>query len=199
MMVIFIPTKKIWEFVFPFYIRTAVEAWDSSKAILRTVLESIENVENLKELRNCLENQTSKALREYIKEHGENARDISVDKVSTHAFKQMLNPKGLQKIEVVVHEFGKVLEKTGQETMSKYPATVYPQSLLPYPKEDIRNALQKAQRYTKDEKMKENMRTCEVFLDSFIDDEKANKRNSELLDNKEYQKAIKKHLDKNDK
>lgn len=180
-MLFFIPIKKFWEYIFPFYIRTAVEAWDSSKTILKIVLDSIEKVENLVELRDCLENQTSKALREYVKEQGEGARDISVGKVGVHALRQMLNPKGLQKIETIVHEFGKILEKTGQETMSKYPAAVYPQSLLPYSKEDIRKAIQEAQRYTSDEKIKEQMRTCEVFLDSFIDGEEANKKNFEML------------------
>src|SRR3989338_5846866 len=127
-----IPTKTIWEFIFPFYIRTAIEAWDSSKMILSIVLETIENAKDSGELKSTLESDTNKALREYIKEHGEKAREISVDKVGTHAIKQMLNPKELQKIETITHEYGKVLEKVGIETMQKYPAAVYPQSLLPY-------------------------------------------------------------------
>ena len=180
-MVLFISTKKFWEYIFPFYIRTAVEAWDSSKAILKIILDSIDKVKSLEELQSCLENQTSKALNEYVKEHGEGACDISVDKVGMHAIKQMLNPKGLQKIETIINEFGKILEKTAQEAMSKYPAGVYPKSLLPYPKEEIRKALQETQRYTNDEKMKELMRVGEVHLDNYIDDDEANKRNSELL------------------
>lgn len=190
-MVLFIPTKKIWEFVFPFYIRTSAEAWKSSKTILKIVLDSISDVQNLRELQHCLEIETSKLLRSYAKEHGEEARDISVDKVGIHALKQMLNPKDLQKTETIVHEYGKVQEKVSQEIMKKYPAVVFPKSLLPYSKEKIQKALEEALRYVNDEAMTENLKSCAVFLENFIDDEKANKRNSKLLDNKEYQKAIK--------
>ena len=104
-----IPTKTIWEFIFPFYIRTAIEAWDSSKVILSLVLGTIENIKDLEELKTVLESETNKVLREYIKEHGEEARDISVDKVGMQAIKQMLNPKELQKIETINHQYDKIL------------------------------------------------------------------------------------------
>lgn len=198
-MVLFIPTKKIWEFVFPFYIRTSAEAWESSKAILKIVLDSISDVQNLDELQHCLETGISESLQNYAKEHGQKARDISVDKVGTHALKQMLNPKDLQEPEIILHEYGKVQEKVAQEIMTKYPAVVFPKSLLPYHKEKIQKAIEESLRYVNDEKMAENLKSCAVFLENFIDDGEANKRNRELLENKEYQKAIKKHSDKNDK
>ena len=84
-----IPTKTIWEFIFPFYIRIAIEAWDSSKMILDIVLKTIENVKDLRELKTTLENETNKILREYVKKHGEEAREISADKVGMPAIKQM--------------------------------------------------------------------------------------------------------------
>ncbi|PKL72318.1 hypothetical protein CVV26_02020 [Candidatus Kuenenbacteria bacterium HGW-Kuenenbacteria-1] len=176
-----IPTKTIWEFVFPFYIRTAVEAWESSKIILNIILETIENVRGLEELKNVLENETSKALREYIKEHDEEARDISVDKVGMPAIKQILNPKSLQKTETIIHEYGKIIERVGLETMQKYPAVVYPQSLLPYPKEVIKKALEDGLWHIEDEKMRESIKFCLGSLVAFIDDDEANKRNSEML------------------
>jgi hypothetical protein len=194
-----VPTKTIWEFIFPFYIRTAVEAWDSSKMILSIVLDTIENAKDLGELKAVLENDTNKVLRDYTKEHGEKAREISVDKVGTHAIKQMLNPKALQKIETIIHEYGKVLERVGQETMGKYPAAVYPQSLLPFPKEVVEKALNDGLRYIEDEKMIVNIKNCLAFLIAFIDDEEANKRNSELLNNKGFQEAMARRLNKNDK
>lgn len=192
-MFLFIPTKKFWEFIFPFYIRTSAEAWKSSSDILEITLKSIKDVSDLEELKERLENSTSASLRAYIKNHSEEAKDISVDKVGTLAIKQMLEPKGLQKIENIVHKFGKVLEETSQQTMTKYPAVVYPESLLPYPKEVIRKALKNAQNYTDDENMKINLRSCEVSLDRFIDDKEANRKNSELLNSEEYQKALRKH------
>lgn len=194
-----IPTKTIWEFIFSFYIRTAIEAWDSSKMILSLVLETIGNVKDLDELKIVLESETNKVLREYIKEHGEEARNISVDKVGMHAIKQMLNPKELQKIETIVHEYGKVLERVGQETMQKYPAAVYPQLLLPYPKEVIEKALNDGLRYIEDEKMKANIKNCLAFLIAFIDDGEANRRNSELLNSKGFQEAIKRRLSEKNK
>ena len=157
-MVLFIPTRKIWEFVFPFYIRTAIEAWQSSKDILRIVLETIHGVKHLDQLKECLESATSKALREYTREHGEEARDISADKVGMLAMKQMLNQKDLQNAELIIHEYGKVLEKIGKETMQKYPCVVYPQSLLPYPKEVIQKALEDGLRYISDQTMRKNIR-----------------------------------------
>lgn len=180
-MFLFFPTKKIWEFVFPFYIRTAVEAWDSSKTLLKIVIQTIAQVQNLQELQSCLENQTSKVLREYVKEHGESARDVSFDKVGTLALKQMLNPKDLQEIETIVHQYGKTQEKVAQEIMTKYPAAVFPKSLLPYPKEKIQKALAESLRYVDDEQMAENIKSCAVFLEGFIEDEEANRRNGEML------------------
>lgn len=176
-----IPTKTLWEFIFPFYIRTAIEAWDSSKVILNIVLETMKNVKDLGELKSILESETSKALQGYIKEHGEDARDVSVNKVGIHALKQMLKARGLQTTENILHEFGKILEKTGQETMFKYPAGVYPQSLLPYPKEEIRKALYETKQFASDEKIKEQIKIGEALLDTFIDDEEAKKKNNELL------------------
>lgn len=193
-----IPTGMIWEFAFPFYIRTAVEAWESSKNILEIVLETIQGIENLAELKNRLENETSKALRNYIREHGEEARDISADKVGMIALKQMMNPKSLQKTEKIIHEYGKVLEKLGQETMQKYPALVFPESLLPYPKEVIKRALEESLRYYEDEKIRGSIKFSLGSLVAFIDDEEANKRNSELLNNKGFQEAVKKRLSKNE-
>lgn len=187
-----IPTKTIWEFAFPFYIRTATEAWESSKMILDIVLETIKDAENLENLKIVLENETSKALREYIKEHGEEARDISADKVGMIALKQMMNPKSLQKTEKIVHEYGKILEKLGQETMQKYPALVFPKSLLPYPKEVIKKALEESLRYYEDEKARGSIKFGLGSLVAFIDDDEANKRNGELLNSKGFQEAVKK-------
>src|SRR3990167_677129 len=82
-MVLFIPIKKIWEFIFPFYIRTSAEAWKSSKDILEITLESIKDISSLEELKRRLENSTRALLRDYIKDHGEEAKEISVDKVGS--------------------------------------------------------------------------------------------------------------------
>ena len=83
--------------------------------------------------------------------------------------------------------------------MQKYPAAVYPQSLLPYPKELIEKVLNDGLRYIEDEKMKVNIKNCLAFLVAFIDDEEANRRNSELLNSKGFQEAIKRRSSENNK
>lgn len=105
------------------------------------------------------------------------------------------------KIEDLVHKYGKVQEEVSKQTLTKYPAMVFPASLLPAQKSEVQKALNEAVEamkytdYTEDEKKKmiENLKSGLVFLDSFIEAEEANKRNLELLENKGWQEAIKKH------
>jgi hypothetical protein len=94
---------------------------------------------------------------------------------------QISNEEGLQNIETIVHEYGILQQKVAQEMKSKYPAAVFPESILPYPKEKIRKALENATYLTDDSQMIENLKTCLAFLEGFIDDEEANKKNASLL------------------
>ncbi len=64
-MIFIFPFKKIWEFKFPFLIRTSKEAWPRSKTILNIVLENIKDVENSNELLSILENNTSSSLKTF--------------------------------------------------------------------------------------------------------------------------------------
>jgi hypothetical protein len=179
-MTLSIPTRKIWEFIFPFYIRTALEPWETSESILKIVLHTIEDTTDIHSLKHVLETETSKTLREYVQQHGEKARYISVDKIGAPAFRQMLSEDLLQ-IETIIHQYGKVVGKVGQEAMEKYPAGVYPQSLLPYSKEVIQRALEDGLRYIEEERMRESIGVCLAILVAFVEDEDANKRNSDML------------------
>lgn len=193
-----IPTKKIWEFAFPFYIRTAVESWGSSKEILDIVLETIEGAENLQELKKHLYGDTSKALRNYVKEHGDEASDISTDKVGMLALKQISNPKSLRKIETIVHEYGKVMEKTAQEMPEKYPAAVFPQSLLPYSKETIKKSLESFIMHTEDEGKIATLKLALDWLAGFIGDKEASERNNKLLNSPQFIEALRKNRKKHE-
>lgn len=93
----------------------------------------------------------------------------------------MARQKNLAEIEKIVQAFGKVIEETSQEAMAKYPSIYYPISLLPYPKEKIREALNTAILHTEDEKMAEALKSTLVMLDWFVDDAEANKNNKEIL------------------
>lgn len=177
-----IPKKSFWEFIFPFYIRTSNEAWKSSGEILDLALNEIGDAKNLDEVKSLLDTRVNQALRDYVSSHGEEARDISVDKVGIHAIKKMLNPKELVRVETIVRKYGKVIEETHQQAMEKYPSMHFPISLLPYPKEKIRKALDMAIQQTSDEKMTENLKAVRAMLVSFIDDDLANKKNTELLE-----------------
>jgi len=137
--------------------------------------------------------------------------DISLDFVEELSRKYEIprSPKVTEKlahdqvtnIEDLVHKYGKVQEEVSKQMLNKYPAMVFPTSLLPAPKEKVRKAINEAIRameytnYTEDEKKKiiENLKAGLVFLDRFIKDEEAEKINSKLLNNKKYQDAIKKH------
>ncbi|MFA5169129.1 MAG: hypothetical protein WC420_00065 [Candidatus Paceibacterota bacterium] len=103
---------------------------------------------------------------------------------------KLLDSNDFEKTENIIHQYGKVLEKVGRETIKKYPAVVYPQSLLPYPKVVIEEALKDGLIYVEDEEMKENIKGCLGSLVAFIDDEEANIRNSKIL---KLKASIKKH------
>ena len=183
-MLLTFPRQKIWEYEFPFHIRTALAAWDSSKEVLSLTLEAIKGAKHLDELLLLLENDASKVLRDYVDRHGDEARQISVDKVGRHALRQMLKSamKESPDFVAIINEYGEVLERAGTEDAPKYPTAVYPQSLLPYPKEAIKEALETALCSTQDESMKESLKVDLVLLDAFVEDAEANRQNSAMLE-----------------
>jgi len=186
-----VPTKKLWEYIFPFYIRTSNEAWESSEQILRITIDSIKHVKTQAELMKALESDTNEVLKSYVRDHGEEARNLSVDKVGTPAMKKMLNPKDLIEIEKIVHAYGKVQEEVSQQLISKYPTMTFPESLLPHPKEKVEHALKEAVKYTDDHQMVENLKSCLVFLEGFIDDDEADKKNKDVLEKMRARKSKK--------
>ncbi len=178
----FFPIKELWDYVFPFYIRTASEAWNSSKEVLQEVLSAITEVKNLEELIIALHNIANETLREWVMEHGESAQVESIDKVGRFALKPMLGQKEYREIEKIVQEYGKVQEEVAQQILAHYPSMHFPESLLPYPKKKIQWALAEAVKYTDDDKMIENIKSCAAFLEGFVPDDEASEKNAKLLD-----------------
>lgn len=160
-------TKKIWEFEFPY----SVEAGTLDE-ILQTAAEPVKEADSVKDLRVLLKYNAAGALRAYFA--GRNPEAAA----SGASPQKALSPKEFQAMEAVVKSYARVLERVGQETMEKYQAGFYPISYLPYPKEKIRNALKLAIDHSTDPKMTENLKGCEKFLDHFIDDATARKRNA---------------------
>ena len=89
----------------------------------------------------------------------------------------------------IISKYGKVVENIGIE---KYPAAVFPLSLLPYPKETIKTALELFLLYSENENQKETIKAGLDWLDGFIDDTEANKRNDKIFKNTDFIKALRK-------
>ncbi|MBE0446896.1 MAG: hypothetical protein IBX64_02120 [Actinobacteria bacterium] len=84
----FIPTKTLWEFQFPFYIRTAVKAWELSEEILDSVLASVEHCSNLNELVSQLSQGTAQLLNKYATDNEVRAYQVGIEKLGPYAAKK---------------------------------------------------------------------------------------------------------------
>lgn len=95
--------------------------------------------------------------------------------------------------EKIVNAFGKTLEEVQKRRFTDYPLK-FPQSLLPYPKEKIKDALIISQKIFEiiNGKLDKDLSAGLIFLEDFIDDQEAYKINSRLLKRKEYWEALKK-------
>jgi len=99
--------------------------------------------------------------------------------------------KDFEEVKTVVSEYGKIMEKAGLDLMIKYPAGVFPESILPFPKEKIVESIKTYILNTNDEKVIESLGNGLVWIDNFINDKEANERNRKLLENKEFMEALK--------
>jgi hypothetical protein len=81
----------------------------------------------------------------------------------------------------LLYDFGGLLERVGSMVKEKYPAMVFPISLLPAPKIEIQLALARdLERFSGDERQQGMIRACLMLLDNFIADEKANEFNARV-------------------
>lgn len=174
------PTKQIWQFSFPFYIRTISEAWDSSKEILDIILKAIQNIQSFDQVSHCLEISVSNLLQNYIEINGNKAKNTSIEKVGKLAIKKIVDRSLLSNAEEIMRQYGKVQEEVANDMITKYSDMVFPESLLPYPKQKIHDALNVVLQYTEDEKLRENIEYSISFLQKFIDDQGANERNAQM-------------------
>ena len=94
-------------------------------------------------------------------------------------------------IEKIVHDFGKIQEEVGKRIPTHYPSLKYPNSLLPYKKDNILAAFEKAIEIKRDDlKTVELLRSGLVFLDGFVDDQEAYNSNHQLLGRAGYWEAV---------
>lgn len=166
----FIPTAKIWEFKFPFYIRTVGEAWDIAKEILDLVIKSIEGCKTVEDLKQRLSRETTILLNKYIEENQVRAYQIGIEKLGSFAAKKYLQSSQWMKDTLaipgetmdIIGDFGKVIEDFPKGKIYR------PISILPHPKENIENALNTALGIAKDEQMIKHLKGGKVALRTFI-------------------------------
>lgn len=83
-----IPTKVIWEFKFPFYIRTTTEGWNTSKEVIDLILDSISDCRTTGQLAEKLTVLRGE-LRNYVERNEERAMTLAFNKVGELAFKKL--------------------------------------------------------------------------------------------------------------
>lgn len=182
-----IPTKIIWEFRFPFYIRTVGEAWEIAKEVLNLVLESIDDCKTIEELEQKLEGETTALLNDYIWDNEERAYQIGIEKLGSFAAKKYIksSPKLKDAVTIpsdamdIIGDYGKVLEDLPK--FEESGSFFHPISKLPYPKEKIEGALETALKVAKDEKIVEHLKVARTALKTFIPDDEVEKANQGLL------------------
>ena len=81
-------SKQLWEYQFPFYIRTAIEAWDTSKEVLEIVLNAADGSNNSSELEQSLP-KINKLLDAYIENNKDRAWSVAINKLGKYAFKKL--------------------------------------------------------------------------------------------------------------
>lgn len=90
----------------------------------------------------------------------------------------------------IIQEYAKTMGRAIEQKASLYPAFKFPESLLPYKKEDIKKAINYAIQNTTDKKDRDYLEGIEFFLILFIEDEKANAENIKRRNIRERRKRM---------
>lgn len=80
-MVLIVPTKTVWSYTLPFYIRTATESWDTSIELLEIVINALNEVRNQEEFGTVL----NPKIESYVNQNKQKAEMIAIQKVGHHA------------------------------------------------------------------------------------------------------------------
>ncbi len=151
----FIPTKTLWEFRFPFYIRTVGKVWDLAREAMELVVHSIGDCRTAPQVQRRLETKTTSVLKEYVKANRQRAMTEGIEKLGGYAAEQYINDSQQlrdamavpQDVTDVVGEYGGVLDDL---TADRSGSLLFPESALPRPREEIRQALEAALQVAKD-------------------------------------------------
>jgi len=100
-----------------------------------------------------------------------------------HWWRAFFMEKIFFKEEKIIQFYGKIIEQTAKENLTKYPSLYYPISLLkPYTKEEIKKALNNAILLNLNSKDRDEymlaLKLCKDRLNFFISDKEASKKNN---------------------
>jgi hypothetical protein len=167
-----IPSKTIWEYKFPFYIRTVGSAWTLAEQVLNLVLESVKDCTTIHGLTKRLVHDTVRILNVFVDQNEPQAHLMGIEKLGIVGAKKSIESSPTMRdaaaipseIMGIIGDYGGVLAERTEP--------IQPISRLPHPKEKIEHAFRIALGVTKDEKMREHLRYCLLALDDFVPDEK---------------------------
>lgn len=170
-----IPAKTIWEYKFPFYIRTVGKAWTLAAQILDLVLESVKDCTTIHGLAKKLTHDTDHILKAYVDQNEPQAHLMGVEKLGTVGAKKSI--EGSPTIRDVVAIPSKIMGIIGDYggVLAERTEPIQPISKLPHPKEKIEHAFKIALGIAKDEKMRDHLRSCLLALDDFVPDEEVSR------------------------
>ncbi|MEK6690508.1 MAG: hypothetical protein AABY78_04285 [Nitrospirota bacterium] len=188
MVLCFIPTKILWDFSFPFYIRTVGRAWDLAKEILDLVLQSIEDCKTLNELKQRLHSETTSLLLDWVERNKERAYLKGMEELGSFAAKKYVKSSPMLRDAVavsqdtmeIIGDYGKLLENlpTNEKESSRL---LHPLSLLPHLKDKIDNAIKIALGIARDEETKNHLETALMALEDFIPDDEVPEKPEENM------------------
>lgn len=120
---------------------------------------------------------------------GEYGTDIEASYRFEELMQDEMTPKEANYYKII-REYAKTIVRTMEQRASLYPALRFPESLLPYKKEDIRKAINYAIQNTTDKKDKSELEGLRANLIFFIEDEKANVENIKRRNIRERRKRM---------
>lgn len=78
------PGDIVWQYQFPFFIRTALEGWELSVEIIEIILVYLGKCSSVEELLRCVDDEITPFLEEWGKLNEDRAYKIGIGKLGVH-------------------------------------------------------------------------------------------------------------------
>lgn len=170
-----IPSKTIWEYKFPFYIRTVGSAWTLAEQVLDLVLESVKDCTTIHGLEKRLIHDTVHILKVFVDQNEPQSHLMGIERLGiVGAKKSIEGSPTMRDVVAIPSEIMGIIGDYGG-VLAERTEPIQPISRLPHPKEKIECAFRIALGIAKDEKMREHLRSCLLALDDFVPDEEVSR------------------------